>query len=280
MSDNLQKSKLQNVLALIRNRLEAIKILNREAPRLEEAKEEIEWMLKSEELAPDITISYPSEKVLYQLDNIEQYLVNFHIPIIDQSGSSIISAAGTTSSSDYVGHAIEFRSRLPDDENVSKWSVFVVKSYNQLRESQNRSEQVNTRLGKLKKRLKDFHSRAIDAALVAAATVQSPIEGGELMRELLVSFKGELIRRCKSGRGKGYHRIAENLAVSSRATVDAIVNQQQVYDDLHPELSEIAKGRLYVDQYRLKELLSNLEDHILIITNSLDPEKVGVEFFE
>jgi hypothetical protein len=279
MTDNLQKSKLQKILVLLLNRIDSIKVLHKEVPHLEEAKKELEWMLKSEEIAPDVTIAFPSEKVLYQLDNLEQYLVNYQIPLPNQIGPYIISASGTSSSSDYVDHATEFHALFPEDKNVSKWSAYVVESYQQLRESQNRSKQVNLRLGKLNNRLKDFHSRAIDAVLSAAADVQSPIEGGELIRELLVSFKGELIRRCKSGRGTDYHRIANNLAVCSQATIDAIVNQVQVYDNLHHELAEIAKGRLEVHQNRLKVLLSNFEDHVLIITDSLDPEKTGIEFF-
>jgi hypothetical protein len=278
MPDNLQKSKLLKVLALIRDRLDAIKILQKEVPHLEEAKEGIEWMLKSEEVAPEAITFFPSEKILGHLDNLEQYMVNSPLFIFDQGGPSIISASGTASSSDYVDHARGFLHRFPEDKEVSKWCAFVAEGYNQLRESQNRSDQVNIRLGKLNKRLKDLHKQAKDAVLIAVAKVQSPIEGGELMRELLVSFKGELIRRCKSGRGTDYSRIAENLAVASQATIDAIVSQQEVYDNLHHELSEIAKRRQDVHQYGLKELMSNLEDHLLIITDSLDPKKSGVEF--
>lgn len=246
MPDNLQKSKLQKVLALILDRLNAIKNLQKEVPHLEEAKEGIEWMLKSEEVAPEVTVVFPSEKLLGHLDNLEQYMVKYPLFIFDQGGPSIISASGTASTSDYVDHARGFSYRFPKDEEVSSWCTYVVEGYDQLRESQNRSNQVNLRLGKLNERLKDLHNQSKNAVLIATASVQSPIESGELLRELLVSFKGELIRRCISGKGSDYSRIAENLAVASQTTIDAIVNQQEIYDNLHPMMAAITLNRINV----------------------------------
>jgi hypothetical protein len=278
MPDNIQESKLRKVIDLIRERLNAIRSLQKEAPRLEEARDELEWMLNSEEHAPEVTITLPSENVLHRLSLLQQYLVDHKIVAADPMGPYIISASGITSSSDYAVHVTEIHRLFLQNTEVARWHDSVMNGYQQLRTSHNRSEKASSRLGQLDDRLLDLHSRATDAALSTSAGVQSPIESAELIRELLISFKGELIRRCKVGKGTKYQRIAQNLAIDSQATLEAIIDQQQNYDELHHELAGIAKNRLQVPQKRLKELLANFEDHVLIITNSIDPEKIGFEF--
>jgi hypothetical protein len=237
---NIHLPILHKVLDLITDRLNSISQLNKEVPKLEQAKEELEWILNSEENAPVITFEHPSERVLHNLENLTFYLSEYEITPPHPEGPYVVSASGTTTSSDYVVHVSKFVG-MYDDREVIGWHDSVLSGYEDLRTSQKRSEKSSLRLCQLDQRLQDLHRESINECLAISAEVKSPIEGAELLRELLVSFKGELIRRCRSGKGTRYDRIADNLAVNSKTTRDIISDEQENYDRIHHELSEIAK---------------------------------------
>jgi hypothetical protein len=278
MSENIHKSTLKRVISLIRDRIIKIQQLQKEIPRLEETKQDLEWILEEEEKAPQVTITHPSEEVLHQLSNLDSYLTQNPIIADEYIGPAVYSTSGTGTTSTYYLHVSRMPEWFPDNAEVSKWHEDVKEGYIVLREKQDRFTQANERLNKLNRRLTEMHERIRDVVLSTSAQTQSPIEGAEIIREILVSFKGDLIRRCKSGNGATYKRIAENLAVDTDPTREAIVDQQIVYDDLHSQLSEIAKSRVSIAPELLQQLLSRLDDHILIVTGATDPNKIGIQF--
>ena len=278
MPKNIHLPIIRKVLDLISKRLKAIKELNKEVPKLEQAKQELDWMLESEENAPEVTYDHPSERVLYNLENLTIYLSEHEITPPNPQGPFVISASGTTSSTDYIGHVSVVRGLFDGDRQVIGWHDSVQSGYEDLRTRQRRSEKASSRLEQLDQRLQELHGAAIEECLSISANVKSPIEGAEILRELLVSFKGELIRRCSSGKGTKYSRISDSLAVSSKTTQDIITDQQVNYDRLHHALSEIAKKRKPAGGTLMRRLLEDLEDHVLVVTSAIDPSKIGFEF--
>ena len=220
MPRNIHLEKIKEVLDIIVERLSSIGKLNKEVPKLEQAKEELEWMLESEQAAPEITFALPSEDVLENLNRLGIYLSDHRIPEPSSSGTAVISSTTTTSSSDYVSHVSLLSKSFIDVPEVVSWQDEVLTDYGNLRERQNRSDKTNKRLEQLDDRLMELHNNAINSCLSVSAEVGSPIESAELLRELLVCFKGELIRRCRSGRRTKYERIANNLAADSQTTYD------------------------------------------------------------
>lgn len=170
------------------------------------------------------------------------------------------------------------RQTYNQSNDVENWASEVWGERDKLRAKQDRSEEASRRLGLLSEKLPELHELATNASLEAAARVSTPVEGAESLRELLVQFKGELIRLCKQGSGTKYSRIADNLAFDDPILDGMVRSGQEDYDSLHSELAEIAKHRVEASIDRLRELLGLLEDHVLVITTSLDPDKTGLNF--
>lgn len=278
MPGNIHINKIREVLDLIVERLASIGKLNKEAPKLEQAKEELEWMLESEQAAPEITFVHPSEDVLENLNSLGIYLSDHRIPGPPSSGTAVISTASISSSSDYANHVSSIGQTFVGVPEVITWQSDVLSGYGILRDRQNRSDKTNKRLEQLDGRLSELHNNAKSSCFSVSAEVVSPIESAELLRELLNGFKGSLIRRCQLGRGTKYGRIADNLAVDTQTTHDAICDQQTTYDRLHSDLSEIAKSRKEIKGFEIKSYLEDLEDHVLIVTSAIDPLMIGFEF--
>ncbi len=275
MPNDLQKSVIIQVLDKIRERLDAIAKLQYEAPELKQVEEDLKWMLECEEKAPEITTMHPSESLIEKLGEFDHYLNQYAIPQPKYGFASYISTAGTVSSTDYIQHVYALRESFSNDNKIQDWAIKASDSYLALRKDQIRTTVANVRLGQLDTKLSVLHKRGVNACLSASSGIQTPVEGAALVRELLDSFKGELIRRCKEGKKSSY-QSADNLALEILKPI--VVGQQAVYDEIHHELSEIVKSRIVVPQSRVRELLALVEDHIFAVTISLDPNKLGFDF--
>lgn len=277
MAKGLQRKKIEKVRNKVSKRLETIAKLQKEIPSLKKAEEELDWMLRAEENAPPIVNIHLSENLLQRLNTFDIYLTKYSIPKPSYDSDAFINSSGTASSSDYINNVYQIRDSFTNDEGVLSWAIKVSDSYFDLRVKQARTEMVSSRLGQLNNRLMNLHKSAIDACLSTSAGSTSPVEGAALLRELLDSFKGELIRRCKKGKGATYQRIADNLAFDKLRSM--ISDQQEEYDNLHSELSGILKSRTVIQPSRIRELLTLTEDHISVVILVLDPEKIGFEFY-
>jgi len=277
MTKHNQKTKIEESRNKVKSRLDVIAKLQKEVPSLKKVEEDLDWMLNAEESAPIIINLHQSENLLYRLSELDILLDRNEISLPNSYIPSFISSTGTSSSSDYIQYVYKARDAFPKDNNVQDWARGVADSYSTLRIKQTRTEMVTSRLNSLDKRLGDLHIKAIQACLSASAGVQSSVEGAAIVRELLDGFKGELIRRCKEGRKATYQRIADNLAFE--ALKQMIVDQQDMHESLHNELSGIIKSRVTTSQSRIQELLSLAEDLVFAITIALDPQKIGFEFY-
>jgi hypothetical protein len=232
----------------------------------------------SEKSAPEVTKQHPSEGFMHRLSRLDVYLDDHEIPDPGESILAMVPASSLSSSTDYLSHVDRMELMYQKEAVVQAWSEKVRREREKLRGKQARSEQVFSRLTQLSLRLGELHEEAVAITLKVSAAVQSPVEAAEVQRELLVQFKGDMIQRCRQGKGTKYSRIATNLAYDDESIQEIVIDEQSVYDSLHSELSEIAKMRKVPKSERLELTLGLLEDHILVISSSLDPFKLGFSF--
>lgn len=277
MQNNPQRIKIEEILTHLRDRLNTIAKLQKEVSSLKKAEEELVWMLRAEDNSPAIVWPHQSENLLSRLVELDDFIDQNSLPYVKPDFSSFVYSAGTISSSDYIRHVNKLGNAFLGNNDVRDWVLEVSNSYHEFRVKQETAKLVASRLKKLKIDLFDLHQSAINTCWSAFAGTQSPIESAATLRELLDQFKGALINICQRGNKATYQRIADNLAFESLKSL--ISDQQEVYDDLHAELSKIAKSRLEVPLTRMQELLSLTENHILAVTIGLDPEKIGFEFY-
>ncbi len=175
-------------------------------------------------------------------------------------------------------HVYKVGSAYPRNREVNLWTAYVESERSKLKTRQERRKFISKRLQQLSQKLYDLHRKAVDGTLKFVGGVQAPIEAAEAQRELLVQFKGELLRLCKIGKGNNYKRIAENIIYQQDEIIRIVIEQQEVYDALHGELAEIAKERSHPRKERMEGLLISLEDHIYVLLVSLDPDKTRIPF--
>ena len=123
-----------------------------------------------------------------------------------------------------------------------------------------------------------MYNNAVEATFAAKAGTQSPVEAAAILDRVIERFKGELIGRCKKGDKATYARISDNLATDSPLTKSVVIDGQVTYDTINHELMTIRKGMAMASGERMVELLRMIEKHIIVITDALDPSKVGIEF--
>lgn len=252
---------------------------NRLVPSMQHAKDELDWMAESIHDAPSVVNFATNETLRDSLATSQNTLGSLlSIPEPPRFLEPIVTTSGSSTALSYRQFVDQVPLHHSDNREVINWANLTRVKGEALRNSQNRSKEVHGRLNMLSPGLCELHEQAQRATLTSGAAVASPIEAASIQRSLLVEFKGVLINKCKTGTGTKYARISENLAVESDLTKTAVTRGQGNYDALHDELSEISKSKRLVTGERIRELLAQLEDHIWIITNALDPDKIGVSF--
>jgi hypothetical protein len=271
---------MRNARERLKQRIDRIGEYHQELPMLQRALEDLDFMISAQEAAPDEAGSRIPETLLAHLEDMTEILEEDQLPPTNPVLIRAVSPSATGTSSNYLMYVDGVSAAYPRVNAVSDWASAVRGDSQKLRERHRRRRTVQSRLSTLDVTLAQLHNNAVEAALTAASGVVPPVESAEAIRELLVRFKGELIRRCQTGQGTKYRRIAQNLAFDPLHSYNIIFDQQEAYDVLHHELSEIAKGRKPVSPDRTAYLLGLVEDHIEIVTAAADPEKIGVHFVE
>ncbi len=200
------------------------------------------------------------------------------IPRPSSSLSSAIPTSGSVIPSEYMKFVREAGAAFPNDPDVRDWVANIVVVESELRKQQNRSDLVRRRLSQLGTDLEKLYKHALNASLATQAGTQTPIEAAEIQNRLLDQFKGKLINHCRKGKGATYQRISDNLAANSALTKQVVTDGQTVYDDLGDKLTKIRKKIKPLPQETVMDLLHQLEDHIINITNALDPNLLGIIF--
>ncbi|MCK4821778.1 hypothetical protein KA005_38785 [bacterium] len=277
MAKNIQAKKMREVLGQVEERINTIGKLNHEIPKLEQSKGNLEWMLNAEFASPEITHVHPSEDVMQGLEDLGGYLASSRILPPDPYRERVYSTTSSGTSIDYIDHVNHMVETFPDNREVVDWHNITIAKYSDLREKKSTSDIVNRRLAQLNPRLAELHNQAKTEVYSVKAEIKSPIETAGILRELLDQFKGELLNRS-AGKGNKYERISNNLVVGLDITKRIVIEQQMIYDDIHHDLSEIVKSRVEVDGDQLVKYIERIEDHIELVTSSIDPDKIGFEF--
>jgi len=280
MSEDVLLESIRRTRQRLKQRIDRIGDYHRELPRLQRALEDLDFMLSAQERAPAEATTKVPESLLAHLEDINELLAENEPPPTSPILGRVLSSSATGTSSNYSIYVDGIDSAYPRVNSVAKWASSVRHESEKLRQKHDRRRIVQARLSALDGALGQLHNGAVEATAVAASGVVPPIESAEAIRELLVRFKGELIRRCRAGNGTKYRRIAQNMALDPLHSYNIIFQQQEAYDLLHHELSEIAKGRKSAEPSRMGHLLGLVEDHVEITTAAADPEKIGVRFAE
>lgn len=274
MSGNRRKSIIGSALNTVTERIEKSAALQRDIPTLKKIQDELQWMLEVEAEAPQEAQYHQPGALLVRLEDLDRHLAETQPPATSSEARAYMLTSGTVSSSDFIQYVYDVRNAYVKEPRVFAWAEKATEGYMRLRISEARVDMVRDRLGQLDPQLQVLFDRTLETSWIATAGVQSGVEAASLARELLVQFKGALIKKCRKGRGTRYQRIAENLAFD--ATVGMIKEEQDHYDVIHAELSEISKSRGVAPFSRLEELLAMLEAHILVVMIALDPEKADL----
>jgi hypothetical protein len=248
-------------------------------PALQQTEASLGFIENSLSESPSLLDLYTDEELIDYLDKATQgasNLSSFSHPT--EILTSDVLSSGSAIPSLYVGYVRRVSKTSDDHPELSIWAEHTIEEIDIFREKQHRSEIVNTRLTLLKPELGLLHKDAVSSSLEAQAGIQSSIGPAMTLNRLLDQFKGYLLDKCKGGKGNNYSRISTYLASDSPFTKSVISDGQQTYNDLSNELMRIRKRMIPCDRKRIIELLRQVEDHIIVITDALDPIKLGISF--
>jgi hypothetical protein len=278
MTDEL-KNGIHTLRGLYETGINRIAGWNQLIPGMQLTMQNLVWIDETINRAPSGINVQTSERLMGYIDMATQEAHIFRsIPDPDSLSFPSISASGTAVASEYYRYVNDVGNRLHDDPEIARWSNVTLTLGNELILNQDRTGVVHQRLVKLNPVLGNLHDQAIASTRAAEAGTQSPVEAAANQNRLLEQFKGALIARCKAGKGTNYTRISDNLAANSPLTQTVVADGQNTYDTLNDELVDIRKSIKPSTGRRMGELLKLLEDHITVITDALDPSKVGVNF--
>jgi hypothetical protein len=237
-------------------------------------------MENAAEEEPEMLTQYIDENFRYVLQATHNTLPGvLNIPSPPENFEIYPSTSGTILPTQYYRY-MDNVSHNVGEAFVLNWVDENKKAYKKIRDAHNTSAEVAKRLAKLKQELGDLHANASEVMLRCAAKAIEPHLAAADPRRLLEQFKGHLIDRCRSGRKATYKRIADNLAADSEMTTAAIEGEQATYDKLWEEFTHILKRIKSVDHDYLPELFTQLEDHIMIVTSAIDPNKLGLSLID
>jgi len=281
MSDDETKSLILSIGRTKRELIDKLEKWNKYVSSIQQDLEYQEWMENAVEQEPDTLAHHTDENfrgLLVATNNTLPGLLNIPEPPDDLG--IYISASGTAPPATYYRYMDDMERNFNENNHVVKWAEKNKSSFEELKESHKISSEVRKRVTKLNPRLGKLHQSATDAILRCAAEIIDPPLAAADPRRLLEQFKGHLIDRCRTGKKATYRRIADNLAADSEMTRIAIENEQDTYERLSTEFTHIMKRMKSVNHDYMPQLLKQLEDHIMVVTSAIDPNKIGFSFID
>lgn len=252
---------------------------NQLVPIIKQSAQMVELIDDSWSRAPTAVTGLTSEPLVDYLDkSVREASILATIPAPRLGLGPVLNTAGSAPMAVYTSFVADIGARFQHDQTAVTWANETLHLGQRLEAVRNRSQNVHRRLVLLHADLGDLHDHAVNAVLAAQAGTQSPIEAAANLDRLLEQFKGNLLARCKTGKGTTYGRISDNLAADSPLTRTVVSDGQITYDTLNGELMGIRKSMQPSTGERVVELLRQVEEHIQLITDALDPNKVGVDF--
>ncbi len=250
---------------------------NRHVAEMQRAEQWLGWMEESINQSPLVLAYFPDEKLMDYLGlaNEENAIIET-IPQPPPGQISVYLSTGTAVQEAYHQYVRNAAAFYSDRLEVTHWANETIKVEKGLRDRENRSDIARRRLVQMNTSLGELYSKSVESTLAAQAGTQNPIEAASNQNRLLEQFKGHLINLCRKGKGNNYSRISENLAADSILTKQIVRDGQETYKKLNGEYVSIRKSISPSTGDRLVELLHELEDHIVIITDAIDPDKIEI----
>jgi len=249
-------------------------------PEIQQTKESLEWIKSSIDKSPPEISPLVDENVLDYLDKATEGVEllgslpnpnSYIFPVIVSSGSALPSVY-----SYYVKRTTEVFS---DNPSVTKWATETLEVGNQIQFNKNKSDLVKYRLRLIRVDLMSLYIESFDLCIKAKSLCDpKPVGAASTLTRLIEQFKGSLIDKCRFGDGTKYKRISDCLAADSKLTKTVVSDGQAFYDSSTKELLPIRKRMQLTCSNRLMEILHNFEDHVIVITDALDPSKLGISF--
>jgi len=278
MSDEI-KHRVTVLRGLYTTGLNQIADWNKYVPGMQKTEQYLGWIEGSLNCSPSEIKFVTDETLIDYLEKASAEAVIFGlIPTPAANLSSVVNTSGSVIPSVYTQYVGKIETNFHDNPHVTEWARATIVSGEELRERENRSDIVRMRLSQLNPDLGQLYTDAVNASLAAKAGTQKPIEAAAVLDRVIERFKGELIVRCRRGEKANYKRISENLSANSELTKTVVLDGQKTYDDLNLELMRIRKSMQTGSGERIIQILHQIEDHVIVITDALDPDKVGISF--
>jgi hypothetical protein len=279
MSEEIKK--LANALfSLYHTGIENIAEWNEHLPAMQQTRTNLDWIRSSMNDSPQEIATFTDEIFLDYLDKAAEGAdILRSIPSPSPEFYPIVTTSGSVLPSIYNQYVRKVANQYQSNPDVVEWAGITIAFGEELQEEQNRSDLVHQRLTLLRADLADLHREATDMCLKAQAECDSkPVGAAMILNRLLEQFKGALINNCRGGDGIRYQRISDYLAANSTLTKTVVIDGQYTYDRINKELVQIRKRMQVSSGDRVVEILREIEDHIIIITDALDPTKLGISF--
>lgn len=275
------KDQANNLNDLYEKAISNITNWNEYLPAMVKAKKNLDWIKNAMNSSPTVISSEMDETLMDYLNKASNdAMILLDIPEPNPSVSTFATTSGSAIPDAFVNFVKDLPYQFRDNQEVAEWAEITIVWGDNLKKEQNRSERVHQRLTQLKtNNLDELHKEAIDLCFKAqAARDLKPVGAAMVLTRLMEQFKGALISNCRLGKGNNYQRISENLADNSDLARAVVTNGQTTYDQINDELVHIRKRMKLSSGDRIVELLREIEDHIFIITDGLDPSKIGITF--
>jgi hypothetical protein len=253
---------------------------NKQLPAMQQTKINLDWVRSSmNDSPPEIALTTDEVLLDYLGKATEGAEIVASIPNPTPDLYPVVTTSGSIIPHVYNQFVKNVAYQFQGNPNVVEWAGITITFGEELQAKQNRSNIVHKRLSLLRADLAELHKEATDLCLKAQAEGDSkPVGATMTLNRLLEQFKGSLIDKCRGGSGTRYQRISEFLAANSALTKTVVADGQQIYDSLNNELVQIRKRMEVSSGDRVVEILHEIEDHIIIVTDALDPIKLGVIF--
>lgn len=279
MADGIKKH-ANALFSLYDSGIENIAEWNKHLPVMQQTRTYLDWIRSSMNESPPEIAGTSDDVLLDYLDKAsEGTAIVGSIPNPTSELYPIVTTSGSVHPNVYGQYVRKVACQFQTNSNVVKWSGITIAFCEDFYVKQNRSDIITQRLTLLQGDLADLHKEAMDLGLIAQAESDSkPLGAAMTLNRLLEQFKGALIDKCKGGKGTNYQRISDFLAANSALTKTVVVDGQLTYDRIYEELVQIRKRMRVSKCDRVVEILHEIEDHIIIITDALDSIKLGISF--
>jgi hypothetical protein len=186
--------------------------------------------------------------------------------------------AGSAVNGAFTNFLTHIKNSYFDNPVAQTWAVKGLEEGKQLSYVQDRSVTVGKRLAQIMPRHAHLYDRVVQETLIVKAVALDPEGAGAILDQIMTEFNGGLLRFCPSEKREAYQRIADHLASDFPSTKQIVRDGEGVYIQLTKDILAIRKSKPESALLKIEDLLRRFDDHVMTITNAIDPAKVGFTF--